>query len=72
MSNLANVERLELEKEFICLGVRIKQYHAEVRCCLMQNDTDKANYYLNEADECLRRREEIIVTLYGRGTGIAI
>lgn len=72
MDKLTNVERIELEKEFARLGVRIKQYHAEMRCCLIRNDTDKANYYLNEAGECLRRREEILVTLYGQGTGVAI
>ena len=72
MEQPTNIKKEDLKKEFDNLGLLALDYHNRVLAYCRLSDVDRAEYYLNEARKCLIRRDEILTTLYGQGTGIAI
>lgn len=72
MERFTNIKVEELLDEFNCLGAQILGYHNIILGYTRQCDFDRAKYYLDKVDKCLARREEILITLYGKGTGIAV
>lgn len=61
-----------LREEFKKLGALAQEYiDKQVECC-KQWDYENADVYNKKAQECLKRRDEILKILYGYETGIAV
>lgn len=71
MSGLTDIEKKKLMEEYDHLGLLVTEYFNRIKGLARLYNFERADYYLEESRKCIARRDAILQTLYGHGTGFA-